>query len=155
MKINKIVSLVLALSLLNGCSTQNKVETTPMPIATPEVTPTAPTTVYFDDIDLDHLEEMFPNSLYYACEFDKEIVYKVNNVRENYDSETNELKPYIAQGLHQFDETIYINAYNNDLEENKIFFTATEILTNTYATQMLYYEDADYFIGGADMEFLT
>ena len=87
MKINKIVSLVLALSLLNGCSTQNKVETTPTPIATPEVTPTAPTTVYFDDIDLDHLEEIYPNSLYYACKFDEEIVYKIYEINVFTDSE--------------------------------------------------------------------
>ena len=155
MKKNKIICMLLVLALLYGCCTKKKIETTPTPISTPEVTPTAHTTIYFDDIDLDHLEEVLPNSLYYACEFDEEIVYKIYNLRKNFDSETNELEPYIAQGLHQFDETIYINAYKNDLTENKIWFTATENLTNTHATQMLYYEDADYFIGGADMEFLT
>ena len=150
----KKLILIIQVFMLFGCS--SKLEVLP-PTITPVVTatPTAPTTIYFDDIDLDHLEEVIPNSLYYACEFDEEIVYKIYGLRKNFDSETNELEPYIAQGLDQFDETKYINAYNNDLTENKIWFTATEILTNTHATQMLYYEDADYFIGGADMEFLT
>ena len=156
MKDNKIFSMFLVLAILNGCSNTNtKIETKPTPTSTPEITPTALTTIYFDDIDLEHLEDVFPNSLYYACEFDEGVVYKIYSINKNFDSETNELVPYRAGNLYQFNEEMYTNTYENNLIINKPESFPTDSGPSTYATQVMYYYDVLSFIGGADMEFLT